>query len=332
MQDRVGLTTTVPVEVLLAAKVTPVDLNNLFISDLQRDGLVARAEMDGYPRNVCGWIKGIYATVLERGIDRVIAVTQGDCSQTHAMVETLQAAGVEVIPFAYPYDRDRELLRHQIQRLAERLGTTWEAAEQARESLVPLRRRLAELDRLTWEEELVTGAENQYYLVSASDFASDVEGFAVQVEKTIAQAQTRQPSRGRVRLGVIGVPTIISDLYPALEKLGVQVVFNEIPRQFAMLPYLGCKLLEQYARYTYPYDVFGRITDVRQEIERRRLDGVVHYVQTFCFRQIQDLLIKRELPVPVLTLEGDKPAVLDARNRLRIEAFVEMLEARRRRG
>lgn len=332
MQERVGLTTTVPVEVLLAAKVTPVDLNNLFISDLQRDGLVARAELDGYPRNVCGWIKGIYATVLERGIDRVIAVTQGDCSQTHAMVETLQAAGVEVIPFAYPYDRDRELLRHQIERLAERLGTTWEAAERVRESLIPLRRRLAELDRLTWEEELVTGAENQYYLVSASDFASDVEGFASQVEKTIAQAQTRQPTRGRVRLGVIGVPTIISDLYPALEKLGVQVVFNEIPRQFAMLPYLDCELLEQYARYTYPYDVFGRIADVRREIERRRLDGVIHYVQTFCFRQIQDLLIKRELPVPVLTLEGDKPTPLDARNRLRIEAFVEMLEARRRRG
>jgi benzoyl-CoA reductase/2-hydroxyglutaryl-CoA dehydratase subunit BcrC/BadD/HgdB len=332
MQERVGLTTTVPVEVLLAAKVTPVDLNNLFISDLQRDGLVARAELDGYPRNVCGWIKGIYATVLERGIDRVIAVTQGDCSQTHAMVETLQAAGVEVIPFAYPYDRDRELLRHQIERLAERLGTTWEAAEQVRESLIPLRRRLAELDRLTWEEELVTGAENHYYLVSASDFASDVEGFAVQVEKTIAQAQTRQPTRGRVRLGVIGVPTIISDLYPALETLGVQVVFNEIPRQFAMLPYLDCELLEQYARYTYPYEVFGRIADVRREIERRRLDGVIHYVQTFCFRQIQDLLIKRELPVPVLTLEGDKPTPLDARNRLRIEAFVEMLEARRRRG
>lgn len=332
MQERVGLTTTVPVEVLLAAKVTPVDLNNLFISDLQRDGLVARAELDGYPRNVCGWIKGIYATVLERGIDRVIAVTQGDCSQTHAMVETLQAAGVEVIPFAYPYDRDRELLRHQIERLAERLGTTWEAAEQVRESLIPLRRRLAELDRLTWEEELVTGAENQYYLVSASDFASDVEGFAVQVEKTIVQAQTRQPTRGRVRLGVIGVPTIISDLYPALETLGVQVVFNEIPRQFAMLPYLDCELLEQYARYTYPYEVFGRIADVRREIERRRLDGVIHYVQTFCFRQIQDLLIKRELPVPVLTLEGDKPTPLDARNRLRIEAFVEMLEARRRRG
>ncbi len=30
---RVGLTTTIPVEVVLAAGLTPVDLNNLFIAD-----------------------------------------------------------------------------------------------------------------------------------------------------------------------------------------------------------------------------------------------------------------------------------------------------------
>ena len=119
---RVGLTTTIPVEVLFAAGATPVDLNNAFISHPDPHALIRRAERDGYPRSVCGWIKGIYAITLESGIQRLVAVTQGDCSQTHAMMETLQAAGVEVVPFAYPYDRDRLLLRLQIERLIAHFG------------------------------------------------------------------------------------------------------------------------------------------------------------------------------------------------------------------
>ena len=331
MPDEIGLTTTIPVEILLAAGLTPVDLNNVFITDDRRDALVARAELDGYPRNVCGWIKGIYAAVLERGIRTVVAVTQGDCSQTHAMIETLQAQGVDIIPFAYPYDRDRGLLRAQIQRFAERFGTTWDAAESQREALLPLREQLAEVDRLTWQEGLVTAGENHLSLVSASDFDGDVEGFSQRVANLLSEARKRQPQQGRVRVGLLGVPPIITDFFPALEALGAQVVLNEVPRQFAMLPQRDCDLLEQYARYTYPYDVFGRIADIQQQVAERRIDGLIHYVQSFCFRQIEDMLIKRAVGVPVLTLEGDKPAPLDARNRLRIEAFVETLEARGRR-
>lgn len=328
----VGLTTTIPVEVLLAAGVTPVDLNNVFIGDEERDALVARAELDGYPRNVCGWIKGIYATVLARGITRVVAVMQGDCSQTHAMVETLQAAGVEAIPFAYPYDRDRALLRLQIERLIARLGTTWEAAEAVREQLLPVRRQLLEVDRLTWEEDSVTGVENHSVLVCASDFGGDVQVFSQRVANLIRKARKRRHADGGVRLGLAGVPPIITNLHTTLADLGARVVFNEVPRQFAMIPHLDCDLLEQYARYTYPYDVFGRMEDIRAEIGRRGIEGIIHYVQTFCFRQIQDLLLKRGLNVPVLTIEGDKPGLLDARNRLRVEAFIETLQARRAAG
>ena len=329
MAQSVGLTTTVPVEVLLAAGVTPMDLNNVFISADDRDELVTRAELDGYPQNVCGWIKGIYSTVLSRGIDKIVAVTQGDCSQTHAMVETLQAAGVEVFPFSYPYDRDRGLLRLQIQRMVEHFGTTWEAAEEARRALVPVRRQLAELDRLTWEEGRITGAENHLYLVSASDFQSDVKGFGKDLGNLLSRAKRRSPDTARIRLGVIGVPPIMTDLYEVLQDLGVAVVYNEVQRQFAMVANDAEDLLEQYALYTYPYDVFGRIEDINREISRRRLDGIVHYVQTFCYRQIQDIMLKRRLSAPVLTIEGDRPTPVDARSRLRLEAFVESLQARR---
>jgi len=330
MPELVGLTTTVPVEVLLAAGKTPTDLNNVFICDEQRDALVARAELEGYPRNVCGWIKGIYASVIARGIKQIVAVTQGDCSQTHAMVETLQTVGVEVFPFAYPYDRDAGLLRAQIERMVQHFGTTWEAAEAVREQLVPLRRQLGEVDRLTWQEGRVSGLENHLVLVSASDFSADLEGFGRQVEKLLSDARSRTPFAGRPRLGIIGVPPIITDFHEVLTQLGAQVVYNEVQRQFAMVPYVDCDLLEQYLRYTYPYDVFGRLEDINAEIQRRRIDGIIHYVQTFCFRQIQDILIKRNVPVPVLTIEGDRPGPMDARNRLRVEAFMETLQARAR--
>ena len=88
-------------------------------------------------------------------------------------------------------------------------------------------------------------------------------------------------------------------------------------------------LVEQYRRYTYPYDVFGRIDDINEQCRMRGVDGLVHYTQAFCFRQIEDLLIKRGVKLPVLTLEGQDPAEVDARTALRLEAFLEMLAARR---
>jgi len=88
-------------------------------------------------------------------------------------------------------------------------------------------------------------------------------------------------------------------------------------------------LSEQYLQYTYPYGVAPRIADIRQEVSRRRIDGLIHYVQSFCFRHIQDRLIRQAAGVPVLTLEYDRPGPLDGRSRTRLEAFLEMLDLRR---
>ena len=42
--------------------------------------------------------------------DVVVAVVQGDCSTTQGLMETLEDRGVPVIPFAFPYDADRDEL------------------------------------------------------------------------------------------------------------------------------------------------------------------------------------------------------------------------------
>ncbi len=326
----VGLTTTIPVEVLLAAGRTPLDLNNAFITSPAPARLVDEAERCGYPRNVCGWIKGIYATALALGVEEMVAVTQGDCSQTHAMIETLQDRGVRVIPFAYPLDRDRALLSLQIERLMAHFSAAWDGVNGVYESLHNVRRTVAAIDELTYEGGSVTGEENHLWQVNCSDFGGDVAPFSAQAAEFLVQARSRSPRpAGRVRVGLIGVPVIYTDFYRVLEdELGAVVVFHEVQRQFAMPGAWEVDLVTCYQRYTYPYDVFRRIADIKAQAELRRLDGLIHYTQSFCFRQIQDLLIKRHVGLPVLTLEGDRPAEVDARTRVRLEAFLESLALR----
>lgn len=326
---RVGMTTTIPVEVVLAAGHQPLDLNNLFITAPDAADMVRQAELAGYPRTACAWIKGLYTLLRRHQVDEVIMVTEGDCSQTHAMMETLRDTGLRLIPFAYPYDRDRYRLRREIEKLLEHFGVTWAAAEAVREELVPLRRKVAALDELTWRAGTITGWENHLYQVSCSDFGGDPARFEAELDNLLAVAATRPQPRWRVRLGFVGVPPIYSDLYSFLEARGALVAYNEVQRQFTMAPQLEADLLEQYARYTYPYDVFGRLADIRAEVARRRLDGVIHYVQSFCFRQIQDQVLRAGLSCPLLTLEGDGPGPLEGRTQLRLEAFLETLEARK---
>lgn len=321
----VGITTTVPVEIILAAGHVPVDLNNVFITDQDASRLVEGAEDAGYPRNICGWIKGLYSVVIERGnIDKVLAVTQGDCSNTHALMETLELAGVQTIPFAYPFDRDYDLLRLQMDKLISALETDWQQVMAVKKRLDGVRKKIAELDRLTWQENTVSGWDNHLFQVCCSDFNGNVDQFEQELDQFLLKAKVANEHTEDIRLGYIGVPPIFNDLYSHFEKMGARVVFNEVQRQFAM-PYQAEDIVEQYRLYTYPYGVFGRIEDIKNEIEKRNLDGIVHYVQSFCFRQIEDMIFREKLDIPVLTIEGDKPGKLDARTKLRMDSFLEML-------
>lgn len=323
--SRVGITTTVPVEIIYAAGCVPVDLNNLFITSADPQSLVEEAELAGYPRNICAWIKGIYSTALKhRDIQTVIAVTQGDCSNTHALMETLQLAGVEIVPFAFPFDRDADLLRLQVEKMMGFFGVSWEQVMETRERLHRIRRLVWELDRLTWQEDQVSGWENHLYQINCSDFSGNPGEFGATVASLLEQARTRLPVKNKLRLGYIGVPPIVDDLYQYLEEHGARVVYNEVQRQFTM-PFDTGDLVEQYRQYTYPYGIFFRLEDITREAARRNLDGVIHYAQSFCFRQIEDLIIREKLRLPLLTLEGDRPNHLDARTRMRLDVFLDML-------
>ena len=321
---RIGLTSTIPVEVVYAAGWTPCDLNNVFITSDNPERYISIAERDGYPRSACGWIKGIYAVALESNLDALLPVVEGDCSQTQAMVETLQSRGVAILPFSYPYGRDRGLLHRNIKELAHSMGTSLEVAKEWKLRLDRIRRKVRSLDEMTWKQNKLTSFENHYYQICCSDFNGNPQQFEAEVDRRLARAHSEQPVAKKLRIGYVGVPPIFTDLYDVLDELGVSVVFNEVQRQFAM-PYDTDDIVEQYALYTYPYDVFARTEDISREVERRSIAGIIHYTQSFCFRQIQDIIIRKRMNVPVLAIEGDSPCKVDARTRVRLESFVEML-------
>jgi benzoyl-CoA reductase/2-hydroxyglutaryl-CoA dehydratase subunit BcrC/BadD/HgdB len=324
----VGLTSTVPVEIVFAAGLKPLDLNNHFITSPARGELVSQAERAGFSHNTCSWIKGIYSTVLNLGVESVIAVTGGDCSNTLALAEVLERRGVRVIPFDYPHDRSKETLKKQFEELVRALNTSWPRVLEAQDRLERIRNKLRHLDRLTFHENVVTGSENHFFLVTSSDFGSDPDAYEERLDRFLDQVRGRKVIGESVRLGLLGVPPVLEGIYEFLESVGARVVFNEVQRQFS-IPFEDPDLLDRYRKYTYPYGIEARLEDIGSAFVERKLDGLIHYTQTFCYRQIYDIILRESFHVPFLTIEGDRPGKLDGRTEIRLESFVEMLKMRK---
>ena len=327
---KIGITTTVPSEVLIAAGYRPLDLNNILVTDPNPNRFLTIAERDGFPLNCCSWIKGIYGVCKETDIEDVVCVIGGDCTNTIMLLEVLKLKGFNTIPFAYPDQPDNEDMRRILEDFANSLGTTLEAAEAIRAGLQPCRDLVLKLDELTWQENKVSGWENHLWLVSSSDFNGDYEQYEKELAGLLKECSQRQayPS-DELRLAYIGVPPVYArDFYRYPERHGARVVFNEVQRQFAM-PEPGKSLAEQYTRYTYPYSIQERLADIQTQIQNRHIDGMIHYTQAFCHRGIGDIIFRDALELPILTLEGNDDFSLNNHVKTRIEAFLDILERRR---
>ena len=323
--ERIGITSSVPVEVLYAARMRPVDLNNAFINDPEAARTVEDAEELGLPRNVCAWVKGIFEVARrDEKMKQIIAVTQGDCTNVRALVELWRRDGKEVIPFSYPYDRDAELLDVAIAKLRSRFGVTVKEVDRMKARLDRIRCKLRELDRLTWKLDKVNGRENHEWIISGSDFRGDPDAFETGLDAFLKAARKRDAVSPRFRIGLIGIPPIWSDFFDYLEARGARVVYNELARQFALLS-PAQDIVTQYLRYTYPYDARGRVRDIRTQVRQRRLAGIIHNVQSFCYHQIEDVVLRENLGVPTVLVEGDRPGALDPRTSTRLDSFLSVL-------
>ncbi len=407
----IGITTTVPIEVLIAAGYNVIDLNNIFISTEMYAQDIERAERDGFPKSSCAWIKGIYGACLRCGISEIVGVVEGDCSNTRALLEVLKGRGIKVHNFSYPPEHTLSNVNAEINRFMENFDVSLEQVEAVRKELNEVRHYAKIIDELTYIDNKATGLENHISQVSMSDFAtlsdsstqieintlsgtntlndhdapddsimlkdSEMPFASAQLSKSdmlsgsmsnvvlnisgsdtlvgidstpennltkmdctqsnpakcknrllekIHEIRNRTPKNDKLRLGYIGVPPMTSDIYSYVESFEASFVYNEVQREFAFPRAIEAQsIYEQYYDYTYPYDLTFRLKEICKQIELRRLDGIIHYTQSFCHRAIEDIVIKEALDIPVLTIEGDKSNCLDSRTKLRIEAFLDML-------
>jgi benzoyl-CoA reductase/2-hydroxyglutaryl-CoA dehydratase subunit BcrC/BadD/HgdB len=322
MTKRIGFTTSLPVEVLYAAGQIPIDLNNIFLTQ-DSSQHIHDAELKGFPRSLCSWIKGNFSAALSSQLDEVIGVVQGDCSNSSSLLEMIAEEQIAIWRFSFPPERDYAALDKEIAKLEEHFGVSRKQTMEAKAWLDAIRLKLTKLDKLTYADRKVCGRDNHLWLVNSSDFRGDPGRFEKELDDFLYQAEQSAPLPTRIRLGYVGVPPIFRNLYDSISELGGDVIFNEVQRQFAM-PYLCRDIVEQYLKYTYPYSVLCRLKDIREQIEVRSLDAMIGYTQAFCHLQIDNLLLKKHIDLPYLNLEGELPEKLDSRTILRLESFFEV--------
>lgn len=328
---KVGITTTVPIEILLAANCNVIDLNNVFISGEGYSEDIERAERDGFPKSSCAWIKGIYGACLRYGIEEIVGVQEGDCSNTVALLEVLKTRGIKVYYFSYPSAHNIRDITIELNKFMKIFNVSVKQAESVRKALNNIRNKAKVIDELTYIDNKATGFENHISQVTLSDFDGNPQKCTEFLEAKISEIVKRPPRKQALRLGYIGVPPMTCDIYEYVERFNACFVYNEVQREFAFPRAEQAKsIYEQYYDYTYPYDLEFRLMEIKKQISLRRLDGIVHYTQSFCHRAIQDIVIKKELDIPVFTIEGDKSNCLDSRTKLRLEAFLDMLGDLRR--
>jgi len=323
---KIGFTTTIPIEVLLAKNYLPVDLNNLFIVNQNHEKYIEIAEKDGFPKNICAWIKGIYGICIVEEINEIVGVVEGDCSNTKALIEVLQLKGIKVYPFSFPNSHKLKDVEIEIRRFMDSFSVILDEVENKRKELKYARKLAHRIDELTYIDNKATGFENHSYQISTSDFNGDIIKFEKSLEHAIKKISTRTSNKQKIRLGYIGVPPITGDIFDFVEKYGANFVYNEVQREFTFPRVTeDSDIFLQYYDYTYPYGINFRINEIKKQISLRKIDAIIHYTQVFCYRAIEDIVLRERLDIPILTIEGDKLKTLDARTTLRVEAFLDMI-------
>ncbi len=182
---KIGLTTTVPIEVLVASGYTPIDLNNMFITSENYLKYIDIAERDGFPKSLCAWIKGIYGACLENDINEIVGVMEGDCSNTKALIDVFKLKGIKVYPFSFPHSHELSDVEFHIRKFMEIFNADEDRVEEIRKRLNKVRNLARKIDKMTYIDNKVNGFENHLYQVSLSDFNGNIDEFEYSLKKLL---------------------------------------------------------------------------------------------------------------------------------------------------
>jgi len=301
----------VPPELLYGCGQTPLDLNN------------AVPTSECVPRGkLCAWT-ATWRDALLRGdlrVDRLVVVAGGDCHNALVDGQRVAARGVPTHYFFYPFDGDEAEMEDQLGQLEAFLGGIVDQAALLR--VADIKDLCVRLDVERCRRR-VLGSRAFDHLIQLCDLGGDPIRFEASVRRALEDLPGEVP---RTRIALVGVPPIYPDFHRVCEGYGLQVVFDELPWEFARVGGRTLRTLARnYAGYTFARDLEHRFGKLEEELGRRRVEGVVHYTQYACHHVLEDDMLRERLDLPVLTVQGDLPRRCPEQERLRLEAFAELL-------
>lgn len=307
---KIGITALVPPELIFACRGEPYDVNNVIPSSKK------------YPKNkLCAWT-AIWKEMLikrEIAIDSLIVVAGGDCHNALVDGQKVAMNGIPTHFFFYPFDGDPDYLEPQLYRLSEFLGNI-EFPEKFKE--IKKLKKLGQMIDDKRSRGKIASREAFHILISFSDLLGDLNKF----QKAIDSVKEDNIEISN-RVALIGVPPIYYDFHDSAQSLGLQIVFDELPYEFIRHEGTDIKeIARDYCDYTFARPLDFRINFLQKELEKRNVDGVIHYTQFACHHMLEDEILRSELDYPILTIQGDLPGNTPQQIKLRLEAFREMLE------
>ncbi len=307
----VGITALVPPELVFGCGQVPFDLNNI----VPTSECVPRGKL-------CAWT-ATWRDALLRGqvrIDRLVVVAGGDCHNALVDGQRVAMKGIPTHYLFYPFDGDEGEMEEHLARLEAFLGGI--SDQTALDRIAQVKDLAIQLDMARCRRR-VLGSRVFNHLIHLCDLGGDVDRFEASVRRAL---DDRPPEVPGTRIALVGVPPIYPDFHQVCEGYGLQVVFDELPWEFARMGGRTLRTLARnYATYTFARDLDYRFARLEEELARRRVEGVVHYTQFACHHVLEDDMLRERLDLPVLTVQGDLARGCPEQEKLRLEAFAELL-------
>jgi len=309
-----GITALVPPELVYGCGWRPMDLNNI----VPQSDLSLRYKL-------CAWTATWREALQQKraSVDALAVVAGGDCHNALVDGQIAASSGLPTHYFFYPFHGEQGLVRDQLRSLSAFLGEEYDPGRAG--EVAELKLEAKALDDSRVDGKLPSEAAFQL-LITASDLSGDLDIF----RKELALAREAAGDAANVpRLALLGVPPIYHDFHLAVEDLAMRVVYDELPHEFVRL---GGGTLDEmaasYSDYTFAREMGHRLAFLEKELERRKIDGVVHYTQYACHHSLEDEMLRETLSYPTLTIQGDLPGPTPQSVKFRLEAFSELLGRR----
>jgi benzoyl-CoA reductase/2-hydroxyglutaryl-CoA dehydratase subunit BcrC/BadD/HgdB len=344
----------VPDEIALAAGVIPIPLcGGAAWSVPYADSM--------FPRDICPLIRSTFGMALsktcpyEKLMDFAVGETTCDAKK-----KTWDLVGFEVLEVPHRKEpQDRELWRNEVLRfrdMMQDLSGTLITEERLREGVRLMNRKRRALQRINEFRKLPEPPINglDALLVAQIALGQDVATFVADAEALIADLRERVDSGVSAytakgpRVVLAGCPSPLgnSKVHHIVESAGMRAVADEsctgsrycrdlVDESAAGLDGLLMSIADRY--FALDCSCFSpnteRLDNIASLVADFRADGVIQNILQYCHTyNVEAVAVERMLKaksVPSLTIETDYSPEDEGQIRTRVEAFREMIEARR---